>query len=95
MKYLRDATTLGYAREKCTGCGRCVEVCPHGVFVLTGKQVVVVERDRCIECGACMNNCEPGALSVDAGVGCAAALLNSMVRGGEPACGCGDSEIAG
>ncbi len=81
MKYLRNVTTLAYAREKCTACGRCVEVCPHGVFALTGKQVAVVERDRCIECGACMNNCEPGALSVDAGVGCAAALLNSMVRG--------------
>ena len=26
MKYLANVTTLTYAAEKCTGCGRCVEV---------------------------------------------------------------------
>jgi len=34
MRYLAGVTTLVYAEEKCTGCGRCVDVCPHGVFVM-------------------------------------------------------------
>jgi len=41
-----------------------------------------------MECGACALNCEFGAISVNSGVGCAAALINSMVTGGAPTCGC-------
>ena len=112
MKYLANTTTLAYDPAKCAGCGRCVEVCPHGVFELaemnstltpaplpqgegirTGgiRRARLTDRDKCMECGACARNCEFGAISVNAGVGCAAALINSMVTGGEPTCGCGDS----
>jgi len=41
-----------------------------------------------MECGACALNCEYGAISVDAGVGCATALINGMIAGKEPSCGC-------
>jgi len=47
-----------------------------------------LDRDRCMECGACVGNCAFGALKVDKGVGCAAAVINSMIRGGEPSCDC-------
>jgi len=88
MKYLANVSTLHYASEKCTGCGRCAEVCPHGVFALQEKRAVVIDRDQCMECGACALNCEYGAIAVNSGVGCAAALINSMVTGGAPSCGC-------
>lgn len=88
MKYLADVTTLKFFAEKCTGCGRCVEVCPHGVFELNAKKAAVTDRDLCMECGACAVNCEFGAISVDSGVGCAAAIINSMITGGEPSCDC-------
>ena len=91
MKYLANVTTLTYAAEKCTGCGRCVEVCPHNVFVLQERRAQITDRDRCMECGACALNCDFGALAVNSGVGCAAALINSMITGGEPSCDCGDS----
>jgi NAD-dependent dihydropyrimidine dehydrogenase PreA subunit len=91
MKYLANVTTLTYAAEKCTGCGRCVEVCPHGVFVLEDRRAQITDRDRCMECGACALNCDFGALAVNSGVGCAAALINSLITGGEPSCGCGDT----
>jgi NAD-dependent dihydropyrimidine dehydrogenase PreA subunit len=91
MKYLADVTTLTYAAEKCTGCGRCVEVCPHNVFVLQERRAQITDRDRCMECGACVLNCDFGALTVNSGVGCAAALINSMITGGEPSCDCEDS----
>jgi ferredoxin len=94
MKYLAKVTTLQYAPDKCAGCGRCVEVCPQGVFVMLDKRASVTDRDLCMECGACAMNCEFGALSVNSGVACAAALINSMVTGGPPSCGC-DSTAAG
>jgi ferredoxin len=42
-----------------------------------------------MECGACMSNCPEGALTVRAGVGCAAAVFNGLLQGGEPNCDCG------
>lgn len=88
MQYLKNVATLQFDSELCTGCGRCIEVCPHEVFEKTGKVVKILNRDRCIECGACMMNCAFGAISVQAGVGCAAAVLNGMLRNREPSCDC-------
>jgi len=88
MKYLANVVTLNYDAEKCAGCGRCVEVCPRGVFEMREKRAAVTDRDRCMECGACALNCEFGAISVDSGVGCAAAIINSLINGGPPSCGC-------
>lgn len=88
MKYLKDVTTLKYSEDKCTGCARCVEVCPQAVFVMENKKAKVTDHDLCMECGACAKNCDFGALTVKAGVGCAAALINSMITGGEPTCDC-------
>jgi ferredoxin len=96
MNYLSGVVTLRFEPSSCTGCGRCLEVCPREVFVRQDGKVAVTDLDRCMECGACMANCEPGALSVRAGVGCAGAVLNSMRRGGQPSCDCsGDEGSAG
>lgn len=90
MKYLANVTTLHYASEKCAGCGRCVEVCPRGVFEMQDKRAAITDKDLCMECGACAKNCEFGAISVNSGVGCAAAIINSMITGGSPSCDCND-----
>lgn len=91
MKYLADVTSLEFFPEKCTGCGRCVEVCPHAVFVMNGEKAAISDRGRCMECGACAKNCAVGAIAVNAGVGCAAAIINGMIAGGEPSCGCSEA----
>lgn len=91
MKYLANVVSLELIAERCTGCGRCLEVCPREVFARHGTIVRIVDRDLCIECGACMMNCAFAALQVNAGVGCASAIINGLIRGGEPECGCGDS----
>jgi NAD-dependent dihydropyrimidine dehydrogenase PreA subunit len=88
MKYLANVATLKYMPEKCTGCGRCVEVCPRGVFDMQDKRAAITDRDLCMECGACAMNCEFGAITVNAGVGCASAIINSILYGGEPSCDC-------
>ena len=91
-RYLKNVTTLAYNEAKCTGCGKCMEVCPHGVFDIDCKKAFIVDRDSCMECGACALNCPAEAICVDAGVGCAAAIIMSWFTGREPTCGCGDSE---
>lgn len=90
MRYLSGVTTLRFEPGLCSGCGRCAEVCPHGVFALVDRRAVVTDRDLCMECGACQRNCEAGAIAVDAGGGCANALVRSALRGekGAPSCGC-------
>lgn len=95
MMYLEGVASLALSSERCTGCGTCLEVCPHNVFALKNKKVVILDRDRCMECGACAMNCPFRALSVDKGVGCAAALIKSMVTGGEPTCGCSEKKESG
>ena len=85
--YLKNVVTLSVDSQACRGCGACIDVCPHRVLVLSEKRIAIGDRDACMECGACARNCAFGAITVRAGVGCAAALLAS---GGDPAnCCCG------
>jgi hypothetical protein len=42
-----------------------------------------------MECGACAMNCQTGAVTVKSGVGCAAGIINGLLRGTEPTCDCG------
>lgn len=88
MRYLSGVATLKLTSDKCTGCGLCTEVCPHGVIEMKDGLASVRDLDLCMECGACMSNCEFGAIIVESGVGCAAALINAMLTGGPPSCGC-------
>ena len=89
-KYLKDVTTLAYNKEICVGCGRCTEVCPHGVFEISEKKARIACKDSCMECGACAMNCPAKAIEVKAGTGCAAAYITSWFTGKEPTCGCSD-----
>lgn len=86
--YLRDVVTLQLNKGKCIGCGMCSIVCPHAVFSMNGKRAYIVNRDACMECGACAQNCPTEALSVAAGVGCAAAVINSMLGRDSSSCCC-------
>ena len=87
--YLRNGLTLELSHDLCTGCGDCVEVCPHAVFEVAKGKVKIMDRAACMECGACAVNCPARALRVKAGVGCAAAVIGGMLRGTAPSCGCG------
>jgi NAD-dependent dihydropyrimidine dehydrogenase PreA subunit len=87
LVYLRNVTTLEIDSRRCVGCGECVTVCPHPVLSLIDGRSSIVDRDACMECGACSRNCAVGAISVRAGVGCAAAVINSALgRTGDCCC---------
>ena len=80
--------TLRYDPDLCIGCEMCVIVCPHAVFAMNSRAARLVRPDACMECGACQLNCPAGAIVVDSGVGCAAAMISSALRGKkEVSCG--------
>jgi ferredoxin len=87
MIYLKDVVTLELDRGKCTGCGMCILVCPHAVLGLNNGHALIRNRDACMECGACAMNCPFEAITVRSGVGCAAAVINSVLgRKGDSCC---------
>jgi ferredoxin len=87
-RYLKNVVTLKLDADRCTGCGMCVNVCPHEVLVMNDKKAVIKDKNYCMECGACAKNCPFSAITVKSGVGCAAAIINGMLTGGEPDCSC-------
>lgn len=89
-KYLKNVSTLKMESAKCTGCGKCLEVCPHQVFVMGKGKSLLADQDSCIECGACVKNCPVKALAVNPGVGCASAIIKGWLTGTEPSCDCSD-----
>lgn len=88
LVYLKNVATLQLDENKCTGCGMCLDVCPHAVFKINNFHAVIQNRDACMECGACRRNCPVEAVTVQSGVGCAAAVINSLLgrTGGECCC---------
>jgi len=51
-------------KEKCTGCGTCVSVCPQEVFELRDGKSHVVRPENCVECNSCVDNCPMEAIKL-------------------------------
>jgi formate hydrogenlyase subunit 6/NADH:ubiquinone oxidoreductase subunit I len=59
-------------RNNCTGCGKCVEICPVEAMTLVSandpkkpkKKVAVLNKDICLGCGLCVKACAFEALSL-------------------------------
>ena len=88
LVYLKDVVTLQVDKEKCTGCGMCMAVCPHAVLAADNGNIRVENRDACMECGACAMNCPEGAIAVQAGVGCATPVIRSALGARESSSCC-------
>lgn len=52
---------LGYYKDKCIGCGECIEVCPTGAHLIKDGCHIFV-REKCIACGKCVDKCLGNAL---------------------------------
>jgi NAD-dependent dihydropyrimidine dehydrogenase PreA subunit len=94
-RYLKNVVKIRILEEKCTGCGMCIDVCPHAVIAISGRKAFLSDRDACMECGACAKNCPFEAIDVKAGVGCAAAVITGFLRGTEPDCSCSGTDGTG
>ena len=66
--------------DKCTSCGKCVNICPKGIIELvpydSNVRVACSSKDRgpvtmkackvgCVGCGICVKTCEYGAVNVE------------------------------
>ncbi len=52
-------------KDKCDGCGLCVEVCPTSVFELKNGKAEVVDQNKCMLCYGCMPLCPREAIKVE------------------------------
>lgn len=48
---------LIYTNESCTGCNKCVRVCPTLVSNIAQEGKIYVNRESCVACGACLEAC--------------------------------------
>ena len=48
---------LVYTNDNCTGCNKCVRVCPTLVSNIAQEGKIWVNRESCVSCGACLNAC--------------------------------------
>ena len=50
-------------KEKCTGCGVCVDECPVEAIKMEDDKAVI-DADTCTECGQCVDACPNEAISM-------------------------------
>jgi Fe-S-cluster-containing hydrogenase component 2 len=50
-------------QARCTGCGACVEICPHGALYLV-EGVATLDPALCRECEACVAACPVEAIAL-------------------------------
>jgi len=91
-QYIKNGLSLKIDMEKCIGCQICTQVCPHNVFNFQNNKAIITNRSHCMECGACMKNCPVSAITVNTGVGCAAAIIGGLLKDREPVCGCSNGK---
>lgn len=50
--------------DACSGCGRCLDVCPQGSISRNGARFSIVQTS-CLRCGNCMAACPCGAVRLE------------------------------
>lgn len=50
--------------ETCTGCGKCLAVCPEGAIEGEEDYIHVIDQGACTRCGLCFDACPPEAAAV-------------------------------
>ena len=43
--------------DRCSGCGRCAELCPEHAISINDGGISVTDRDKCVRCGECVDEC--------------------------------------
>jgi len=52
-------------KERCSGCGLCVEICPYKALELDEEEkIAVINEALCKGCGACVSSCRANAIDL-------------------------------
>jgi len=62
----RDLVVYRIIREKCTGCQRCVQVCPTAAISGPRSEAHNLDESKCIKCRSCYEICRFDAIAGDA-----------------------------
>ena len=81
IRYIQGVVNIKLDGERCVGCGMCVNVCPHQVFIVADQKAQFADKEGCMECGACALNCPVEAIEVNPGVGCASLIISRWLKG--------------
>lgn len=53
-----------FSPESCSGCRRCVKLCPFGAITTNGRGPVTLDVTKCWGCGICRSACSAGAITL-------------------------------
>jgi NADH:ubiquinone oxidoreductase subunit F (NADH-binding)/NAD-dependent dihydropyrimidine dehydrogenase PreA subunit/(2Fe-2S) ferredoxin len=62
----RDLVVYRIIKDKCTGCQRCVKVCPTGAITGPRSEAHNLDMSKCIKCRSCYEICRFDAIAGDA-----------------------------
>lgn len=51
-------------KDKCNGCGECVDICPADVLELVDEKSEPTNMEECLGCESCVETCPEGAITV-------------------------------
>jgi uncharacterized protein (DUF362 family)/ferredoxin len=54
-----------FDRSRCTGCGRCVKICPAKALSLDNDRRIVVDYQACIRCYCCHEVCPEQVITIE------------------------------
>ena len=55
---------LQFYKDRCTGCGKCLRLCPKGAHTMGDSQEHYFDRSLCSACGLCVRECFSEALLI-------------------------------
>lgn len=52
-------------KDKCNGCGTCVDICPAAAIELDSNEKAVVDGPACVDCETCVDECPEVAIHME------------------------------
>ncbi len=51
-------------KDRCIGCGICVDACPMKILAIENDLCVMIDASKCLECGTCIRECPQDAITI-------------------------------